>query len=76
MAGPVDSHVKVYRLTMAAIARSGVEIPKLRIYSKTAGCGVSLRTISQLICIILSKLDLRVSWSVKGFALSYSMRVD
>ena len=61
---------------MAAIARSGVEILNLRIYSKTAGRGASSYDVTVGLPDVIEVGFAGVSWPGKEFALTYSTRVD
>ncbi|KAH7176935.1 hypothetical protein EDB81DRAFT_773794 [Dactylonectria macrodidyma] len=67
---------QVYRLSMTALARSGVTIPDLRIYSNTTGCSVSSYDVTVGLPALLDAGLANYCAAVKKLELSFSTRVD
>ncbi|CEJ61870.1 hypothetical protein PMG11_10386 [Penicillium brasilianum] len=67
---------RVYRLTMTALARSGVAIPDLRIYCNTTGCSVPSYDVTVGLPTLLHAGLANSCANVKTLALSFSTRVD
>ncbi|KAK4149809.1 hypothetical protein C8A00DRAFT_46649 [Chaetomidium leptoderma] len=66
----------VYRLTMTALAKSGVTVSDLRIYSNTTGCSVPSYDVTIGLPGLLDVGLARSLASVKTLAFSFSTRVD
>ncbi|KAH6886746.1 hypothetical protein B0T10DRAFT_549720 [Thelonectria olida] len=67
---------QVYRLAMTALARSGVAIPNLRIYTNTTGCSVPSYDVTVGLPGLLDAGLARSSAIIKDLAFSFSTRMD
>jgi hypothetical protein len=67
---------QVYRLTMTALARSGLSVPNLRIYSDTTGCSVPSYDVTVGLTGLLDVGLARSLVFVKNLAFSFSTRMD